>query len=113
MGIPALQGDLRGSFHVVAACAVAGQGRREPCLGVRRQHVDVVAAVALGILMIMAAMWMLSGSTADSGSADMMPAILFRGFGLGLLFLSITTSPSASSEIASAAPATGAWGDST
>ncbi|MEJ6850829.1 MFS transporter, partial [Sinorhizobium fredii] len=37
-----------------------------------------------------AAMWMLSGSTSDSGADDMMAAILLRGFGLGLLFLSIT-----------------------
>ena len=53
-------------------------------------RVPPIATVPLGILMIMAAMWMLSGSTADSGSADMMPAILLRGFGLGFLFLSIT-----------------------
>jgi DHA2 family multidrug resistance protein len=52
--------------------------------------VPPIATVPLGILMIMAAMWMLSVSTADSGSADMMPAILLRGFGLGFLFLSIT-----------------------
>ena len=40
--------------------------------------------------MIMAAMWMLSGSTSESGADDMMAAILLRGFGLGFLFLSIT-----------------------
>jgi DHA2 family multidrug resistance protein len=40
--------------------------------------------------MIMAAMWMLSGSTSDSGASDMMAAILLRGGGLGFLFLSIT-----------------------
>lgn len=49
-----------------------------------------VATVPLGILMIMAAMWMLSGSARDSGADDMMPAVLLRGFGLGFLFLSIT-----------------------
>ena len=38
----------------------------------------------------MLAMWMLSGSTSESGSHDMMAAILLRGFGLGFLFLSIT-----------------------
>jgi DHA2 family multidrug resistance protein len=53
-------------------------------------RVPPIATVPLGILMIMAAMWMLSGSTGDSGAADMMPAILLRGFGLGFLFLSIT-----------------------
>jgi DHA2 family multidrug resistance protein len=35
-------------------------------------------------------MWMLSGSSGESGAHDMMPAILLRGFGLGCLFLSIT-----------------------
>jgi MFS transporter, DHA2 family, multidrug resistance protein len=40
--------------------------------------------------MIMASMWMLSGSTSESGSADMMAAILLRGLGLGFLFLSLT-----------------------
>jgi DHA2 family multidrug resistance protein len=49
-----------------------------------------VATVPFGILMIMIAMWMLSGSTSESGAHDMMAAILLRGFGLGFLFLSIT-----------------------
>ncbi len=40
--------------------------------------------------MIMVAMWMLSGSTIESGADDMMQAILLRGLGLGFLFLSIT-----------------------
>jgi DHA2 family multidrug resistance protein len=46
--------------------------------------------VPFGILMIMVAMWMLSGSTSQSGADDMMGAILLRGLGLGFLFLSIT-----------------------
>ncbi len=48
------------------------------------------ATVPFGILMIMAAMWMLSGSSGESGPQDMMTAILLRGAGLGFLFLSIT-----------------------
>ena len=48
------------------------------------------ATVPFGILMIMIAMWMLSGSTSESGADDMMAAILLRGLGLGFLFLSIT-----------------------
>jgi DHA2 family multidrug resistance protein len=48
------------------------------------------ATVPFGILMIMVAMWMLSGSTSESGANDMMAAILLRGLGLGFLFLSIT-----------------------
>lgn len=49
-----------------------------------------IATVPFGILMIMGAMWMLSGSTSESGADDMMAAILLRGLGLGFLFLSIT-----------------------
>ncbi|MFK0276160.1 MFS transporter [Ensifer sp. NPDC090286] len=48
------------------------------------------ATVPFGIVMIMLAMWMLSGSTSESGAPDMMAAILLRGLGLGFLFLSIT-----------------------
>jgi DHA2 family multidrug resistance protein len=54
------------------------------------RSVPPIATVPFGILMIMAAMWMLSGSTIESGADDMMPAILLRGLGLGFLFLSIT-----------------------
>lgn len=53
-------------------------------------RVPPIATVPFGILMIMVAMWMLSGSTGESGADDMMPAILLRGLGLGFLFLSIT-----------------------
>lgn len=52
--------------------------------------VPPIATVPLGILLIMVGMWMLSGSTSQSGSDDMMPAILLRGLGLGFLFLSIS-----------------------
>ena len=54
------------------------------------RRVPPFATVPFGILAIMGAMWMLSGSTAESGADDMMAAILLRGLGLGLLFLSIT-----------------------
>lgn len=56
------------------------QGRRVP----------PIATVPFGILMIMAAMWMLSNSTSESGAGDMTAAILLRGLGLGFLFLSLT-----------------------
>ena len=49
-----------------------------------------IATVPLGILLIVLSMWMLSGSTSDSGMGSMMTAVLLRGLGLGLLFLSIT-----------------------
>jgi DHA2 family multidrug resistance protein len=54
------------------------------------RRVPPVATVPFGILMIMVAMWILSGSTSESGAHDMMAAILLRGLGLGCLFLSIT-----------------------
>lgn len=54
------------------------------------RRVPPVATVPFGILMITVAMWMLSGSTSESGAHDMMAAILLRGLGLGFLFLSIT-----------------------
>ena len=54
------------------------------------RRVAPFATVPFGILMIMVAMWMLSGSTNESGADDMMGAILLRGLGLGFLFLSIT-----------------------
>jgi len=54
------------------------------------RRVPPVATVPLGILTIMVAMWMLSGSTSESGARDMMASVLLRGLGLGFLFLSIT-----------------------
>jgi DHA2 family multidrug resistance protein len=54
------------------------------------RRIPPIATVPVGILMIMVAMWMLSGSTSESGTDDMMAAILLRGFSLGFLFLSIT-----------------------
>jgi len=49
-----------------------------------------IATVPFGILLTMLAMWMLSGSTIESGDQDMSIALLVRGVGLGFLFLSIT-----------------------
>jgi DHA2 family multidrug resistance protein len=49
-----------------------------------------IATAPLGIVLTMVAMWMLSGSTHESGAGDMMAALLVRGLGLGFLFLSIT-----------------------
>ena len=57
---------------------------------VQVRRIPPIATVPFEMLMIMVAMWMLSGSTSESGADDMMAAILLRGFGLGFLFLSIT-----------------------
>jgi DHA2 family multidrug resistance protein len=54
------------------------------------RRIPPIATVPFGVLMIMVAMWMLSGSTSESGADDMMAAILLRGLSLGFLFLSIT-----------------------
>lgn len=56
---------------------------------VQVHRIPPVATVPFGILIFMIAMWMLSGSTSESGAHDMLAAIPLRGFGLGLLFLSI------------------------
>lgn len=53
------------------------------------RRVPPAATVPFGILAIMAAMWMLSHATRESGPDDMMAAVLLRGVGLGFLFLSI------------------------
>ena len=57
---------------------------------IQARGVAPFATVPFGILTLMIAMWMLSGSTAESGIDDMMAAVALRGAGLGLLFLSLT-----------------------
>ncbi len=49
-----------------------------------------IATVPFGVVTFMTAMWMLSQSNGLSGAPDMSLAILLRGVGLGLLFLSLT-----------------------
>jgi len=57
---------------------------------VQRHGVQPIATVPVGIVSFMVAMWMLSGSSGESGFPDLMPAVLLRGLALGFLFLSIT-----------------------
>ncbi len=57
---------------------------------IQARWISPLVTVPFGILTVMTAMWMLSGSSSESGAYDMMPAIMLRGFGLGCLFLSIT-----------------------
>ncbi|MDZ5454427.1 DHA2 family efflux MFS transporter permease subunit [Labrys sp. ZIDIC5] len=54
------------------------------------KNLDPSKPIPLGIACFMAAMWLLSGSTSQSGLADLVPSLLLRGFGLGLLFVSLT-----------------------
>ncbi|MCG5258821.1 MFS transporter [Cupriavidus gilardii] len=46
--------------------------------------------IPLGIVLFMLAMGMLAYATAYSGLPDMTPPLLIRGFGLGLMFISLT-----------------------
>ncbi len=57
---------------------------------IQRLGMTPVATVPFGVMGLMCAMWMLSGSSGGSGIPDMLPAILLRGAALGFLFLSIT-----------------------
>jgi DHA2 family multidrug resistance protein len=49
-----------------------------------------VVIVPFGIAIFMTAMWLLSGSNAGSGYPDLVPTLVLRGFGMGLLFIAIT-----------------------
>ncbi|HEV2510811.1 DHA2 family efflux MFS transporter permease subunit [Bosea sp. (in: a-proteobacteria)] len=59
------------------------------CL-IQFRYLPPFATVPFGILIFIVAMWLLSGSSNESGAHDMMTAVLLRGFGLGFLFLSIS-----------------------
>jgi DHA2 family multidrug resistance protein len=72
-----------GGFMFILALAVTA-------FLLRVYHMPPMATIPLGILLVMAGLWMLSGSTSESGSADLLPALLVRGAGLGFLFLSLT-----------------------
>src|SRR3546814_9188519 len=52
--------------------------------------VPPMAFIPLGILCFMAAMWMLSDLTVESGAPDMTPPLLLRGLGLSFLFIPLT-----------------------
>lgn len=49
-----------------------------------------VVIVPFGIAIFMTAMWLLSGSNTESGYSDLVPTLVLRGFGMGLLFIAIT-----------------------
>jgi len=57
---------------------------------IQARRVPPIFTIPVGILLIMTAMWMLSGATSESGPGDMMMPILVRGVGFGFVFLSIT-----------------------
>ncbi|MBO2622384.1 MFS transporter [Shewanella algae] len=49
-----------------------------------------ISTIPFGLLGFMLAMWLLANSGPQSGIADMLPAVLLRGFAMGCLFLSLT-----------------------
>jgi DHA2 family multidrug resistance protein len=57
---------------------------------IQKRGLDPNLPIPLGLILFMTAMWMLSRSIAQSGIADLMPALLLRGTALGFLFLSLT-----------------------
>ncbi|MES2035921.1 MAG: MFS transporter [Pseudomonadota bacterium] len=57
---------------------------------IQRFDCPVLANVPVGIGLVMAAFFMLSGSTLESSAADLNPALFLRGLGLGFLFLALT-----------------------
>jgi DHA2 family multidrug resistance protein len=52
-------------------------------------HIPSLATIPMGILLVMAGVWMLSCSTSDSGGADMAAGLLVRSAGLGFLSLAL------------------------
>lgn len=55
-----------------------------------RRGIHPLRFVPFGIVMVMAAMWLLSGSNSNSGAHDLGPALLVRGLGFGFLFIALT-----------------------
>jgi DHA2 family multidrug resistance protein len=53
-------------------------------------RVSPIVIVPFGIGIFMTAMWLLSGSNPGSGYPDLVPKLVLRGFGMGLLFIAIT-----------------------
>jgi DHA2 family multidrug resistance protein len=59
-------------------------------LVIERTGIHPIILVPFGILLFAVAMWLLSGSTSQSGSPDLIFPLLLRGFGLGFLFVALT-----------------------
>ena len=72
-----------------SALAVAG-GLLMAGILVSGRRVSPFRFVPFGIAFFLTSLWMLAGTGPDSGLHDMGTALMLRGFGFGLLFLSIT-----------------------
>ena len=79
-----------GGLLLLPSGALVGLGLLFAGAMVHRIGLAPFKLVPAGILLFMTAMWLLSGSTSESGPSDLMPPLLLRGFGLGLLFVALT-----------------------
>lgn len=70
---------------VILGCTLLVAG-----VGVQKSGINPLALAPVGVVSFASAMWLLSGSTSDSGALDLEFPLLLRGFGLGLLFISLT-----------------------
>ncbi|WP_342316712.1 MFS transporter [Lysobacter sp. FW306-1B-D06B] len=78
-------GQLALSSSIAAAAGLALAG-----LALQSGRVPVVAPIPVGIALFMTGMWLLSLSSAQTGAPQMLLATWLRGFGMGLLFVSLT-----------------------
>lgn len=82
---PTHAGDL-----LVSSAAAASAGLLLGGALAQYTRVAPFKLIPLGIVLFMLAMGMLAYATAYSGLPDMTPPLLIRGFGLGLMFISLT-----------------------
>lgn len=100
---------LSGTGYLVPAYAAAGLGMNSAQIGqlllggafafvgavclsafvLPRLHIPLVASVPVGLLCLMASMWLLAQQARGAGVAELMPAILLRSGAIGFLLLSI------------------------
>ncbi|HEY0503718.1 MAG TPA: MFS transporter [Lysobacter sp.] len=74
-----LSSSIAAAAGLVLAAALMQAGR-----------IPMAAPIPLGIALFMAGMWLLSLSTAQTGAPQVRLATWLRGFGMGLLFMSLT-----------------------
>lgn len=89
LNVLALPATDAGLLLLPSSLAV-GSGLLAAGILISANNLSPLKFVPLGILLMMAAMWMMSRSTLESGADDLWLALLIRGFGLGFLFLAIT-----------------------
>jgi DHA2 family multidrug resistance protein len=89
LNVLALPATDAGLLLLPSSLAV-GSGLLAAGILISANNLSPLKFVPLGILLMMAAMWMMSRSTLESGADDLWQALLIRGFGLGFLFLAIT-----------------------